>query len=635
MPYGYHGKILHVNLTQQSFQVEEPCEKFYRDYLGGSALALYYILHDTPPNIDPFDPQNTLVLASSVITGAPVAGLSRLTVAAKSPLTGVIGDSQCGGFFPVEFKFAGFDAVIIHGQAPTPVYLRIKDGNFELRSAEHLWGLTTGETQGKIRAELGDGKIEVLQAGIAGQNKVRYASLINNANRANGRTGMGGVMAGKNLIAVAVRGSLKPAIYDPVGVHSLAKWGAEHLKEKDVYMLSQVGTAGGIKWSSDSGGLATRNWSSGTFEGAQKIDGVAINQEVLTHRDSCYACSVRCKPVAEITAGSYQSNPIYGGPEYETLYSFGSSCGIDDLSAVVYANQLCNMYGMDTISCGATIAWAMDCFEKGLITKQNTGGLDLHFGNAPAMVQLVEDIAFRRGFGDLLAEGSARASEILGHSTQDLVVAVKKQEFPAHMPTSKPSLGLIYSVNSFGADHQSSEHDSAYTFYPDRARQLGLDIPPAEPELNEDIVRYAYVTQCLYSCLDSLNVCQFVFGAGWQLYDPDQLVGLVCKITGWDVTLAELLHLGEKRINMMRLFNLREGIDSSADTLPKKLTQQLSGGTSEGRFVDPEKWDTAKRFYYKLAGWDTSSGTPDQVRLEDLDLGWAWDMTDLEESGQV
>ncbi len=402
MPYGYPGKILHLDLTRGEFRVEQPPEAFYREYLGGSALALTYILRQTPPEIDPFDPRNTLVLAASVLTGAPLAGLSRLTVAAKSPLTGCIGDSQCGGFFPAEFKFAGFDAVVVTGRAERPVYLWLENGKYELHPAEHLWGRTTGEVQETLRNELGE-RIEVLQCGIAGENGVRFASLMNNANRANGRTGMGAVMASKNLKAVAVSGTRKPVLFDPEGVKRLARWGVENLKNKDVYMLSQAGTAGGIAWSSDNGGLATRNWSSGTFEGSQQISGATINQTILERRDTCYACPVRCKPVVEIPDGPYPVDPIYGGPEYESLFSFGSNCGINDLAAVAYANQLCNMYGLDTISCGATIAWAMDCFEHGLISLQDTGGLELRFGNAAGMVQLVEAIAHRVGFGDLLA----------------------------------------------------------------------------------------------------------------------------------------------------------------------------------------------------------------------------------------
>ncbi len=632
MPYGYNGKILHVDLTSSQFQVEEPPEAFYREWLGGSALALTYILRQTPPMVNPLDPSNTLILADSVLTGAPLAGLSRLTVAAKSPLTGCIGDSQCGGYFPAEFKFAGFDALVIRGKAARPVFIWLENGKYELRSAEHLWGRTTGDVQEILRTELGDKRIEVLQCGIAGENGVRFASLMNNANRANGRTGMGAVMGSKNLKAVAVRGKIKPAIFDPEGVKRLARWGVENLKKKDVYMLSQTGTAGGIAWSSNTGGLSTRNWTSGTFEKSQAVDGATINQTILKQRDTCYACMVRCKPVVEVQEGSYQVDPVYGGPEYETLFSFGSSCGIDNLAAVAYANQLCNKYGMDTISCGATIAWAMDCFEHGLIRPEDTGGLELRFGNAAAMVQLVEAIAHRTGFGDLLAEGSAQAAEELGRGTADLIVVVKKQELPAHMPQSKPGLGLIYAVNPFGADHQSSEHDPAYTFYPDRAKQLGQERPQPELALNEDVVNYAFVTQCLYASMDSLNICQFVFGAGWQLYDPNQLVEVVQTITGWDVSLEELLKVGEKRINLMRLFNLRAGVDASADMLPKKIFQPLTGGKSDGRSINPIEFEQARQVYYKIAGWEVGTGTPGQAKLEALGIGWACNPNNLTRS---
>ena len=624
MPYGYHGKILHIDLTLGEFRMEQPSEAFYREYLGGSALALYYILHTTPPGIDPMDPHNALVIAASVVTGAPVAGLSRLTVAAKSPLTSCIGDSQCGGFFPAEFKFSGFDALVIIGRSARPVYLWLENGKYELRPAEHLWGRTTGEVQETIRVELGDKRIEVLQCGIAGENGVRFASLMNNANRANGRTGMGAVMASKNLKAVAVRGRQKPSLFDPEGVRCLARWGAENLPSKDVYSLSQTGTAGGIAWASDNGGLATQNWSSGTFNGSKNLDGATINETILKQRDTCYACSVRCKPVVEIPSGSYIVDPIYGGPEYETIYSFGSSCGIDDLAAVARANQLCNMYGMDTISCGATIAWAMECFEHGLIGLQDTDGLDLRFGNADAMEQLVESIAHRVGFGDLLAEGSARAAQKFGQEAIDLVMTVKNQELPAHMPQMKPGLGLIYAVNPFGADHQSCEHDPAYNFYTDRAGQLGLSHPQAEFTLNEEVVRYAFVTQCLYSCLDSLAICQFVFGAGWQLYDPDQTAEAVQLITGWDINVKELLKVGEKRINMMRIFNIQAGVDLSADELPKKIFQPLTGGKSNGRSIDPVNFEQARQAYYRLAGWEGKKGIPNQVKLEKLGLAWAW-----------
>jgi aldehyde:ferredoxin oxidoreductase len=622
MPYGYHGKILHVYLDNKGLEVEAPPESFYRTYFGGSALGLYYLLSYTPAQADPLGPENTLALSLSVMTGAPISGQSRLTATAKSPLTGGVGDSQCGGFFPAELKFAGFDAIIVHGRSPEPVYLWIHDGEAELRPAKHLWGKTTGEVDDLLKAELGDSKIQVMQAGIAGENCVRYAALINMANRANGRTGMGAVMGSKNLKAIAVRGKMRPAIADPKGLNQHARWGAKNFPDSDVYGLGLLGTAEIVGAQNADGGLPTRNWSSGTFEGWKPLNGKTMARTILKERDTCYACTVRCKRVVEITEGPYKVDARYGGPEYETLATFGSYCGIDSLEAVSFANQLCNSYGLDTISTGATIAWAMDCFEKGLITTEDTGGLELTFGNADIMVQLVDQIARREGFGDLLAEGSARAAEKIGRGAEDLVVAARKQEFPAHMPQVKRSLGLIYAVNPFGADHQSSEHDPSYGDYPERMAEIGLSDPQPSDTLNREKVRFALTTQYLYSALDSINMCQFVFGPSWHLYGPEQLAEAVRLITGWDVTLEELMRLGKRRLNMMRAFNAREGLDRQADKLPKKMYQALKGGASDGIALSEELFESAKDIYYELAGWDVASGTPTRDGLEELDLGW-------------
>ena len=629
MPYGYHGKILHVHLDQEKLEIETPPESFYRTYFGGSAMGLYYLLQNTPANTDPLSPKNTLVLTLSVLTGAPISGQSRLTATAKSPLTDAIGDSQCGGFFPAELKFAGYDGIVIHGKAPEPVFLWINDGEAELRPANHLWGKTTAEVDEILKQELADKKIQVLQTGIAGENGVRYAALINMANRANGRTGMGAVMASKNLKAIAVRGKLRPTIADSKGLNEHARWGAKAFPDSDVYGLGLLGTAEILGYQSVNGGLPTYNWDSGTLENWKSIDGKTMAQTILKERDTCYACTVRCKRVVEVTEGDYQVEPKYGGPEYETLATFGSYCGIDDLEAIAYANQLCNAYGLDTISCGATIAWAMDCYEKGLITTQDTDGMELNFGNAKVMTQLVEQIAQRKGFGNLLAEGSARAAETIGRGTAELVVATKKQEFPAHMPQVKRSLELIYAVNPFGADHQSSEHDPSYEDYPERMEEIGLTDPQPSDNLNREKVRFALTTQCLYSALDSANICQFVFGPSWHLYGPQQLVEAIQLITGWDITMKELLLVGERRLNLMRAFNAREGFNRHMDILPMKMYQPLKGGESDGIALNQEEFENAKDIYYELAGWDVSSGNPTSEKLEALGLGWAVALMDV------
>ena len=623
MPYGYHGKILHVNLTTGKLEVEEPEGTFYRKYMGGSAMGAYYLLKHTPPGADPLGPENALSLMVGVVTGAPFSGQSRVAATAKSPQTNLVGDSQAGGVWPAELKAAGFDGIVVHGKAKRPVYLWVHDGEAELRDGTQLWGQFTANVEDAIREELDERRIQVLQCGPAAEKGVRFGALINTANRANGRTGMGTVMAAKNLKAVAVRGRSRPQLADPEGVKALAKWGADHLEESDVAGLGLLGTAEVVLSQDKSGGLPTRNWSSGTFEGARAISGQTMYDTILKERDTCFGCVVRCKRVVEVTEGPFPVDPRYGGPEYETIATMGSYCGVSDLAAIARANQLCNMYGMDTIACGATIAWAMDCFEQGLLTPQDTDGVDLRFGNAQALVQMVERIGKREGLGRVLGEGSARAAETLGVG-QDLVVAVKKHELPAHMPQVKRSLALIYAVNPFGADHQSHEHDPSYKGYPDRMAELDLLDPQPSRVLNEEKVRFAFYTQCLYSCLDSVSVCQFVFGPAWHLYGPSQLVEAVRAVTGWNVSLWELMKVGERRLNLLRAFNAREGIGAEADTVPPKLLIPLQGGRSDGAAVTLEEVETAKDLYYRMAGWD-ENGRPTRAKLEELALGWVAD----------
>jgi aldehyde:ferredoxin oxidoreductase len=622
MDFGYAGRILHVDLSSMKIRLEIPSNAFYRKYMGGSALGAYFLLNYNPVGIDPFDPDNALVFSLGGCTGAPISGQSRLTVTSKSPLTGAIGDAQSGGFFPAEMKFAGFDAIVVKGASSEPVYLWLHDGEVEIRDARHLWGKVTGEVDQILKQELGDEKIEIAQCGPAGEKLVRYAGVINMSNRANGRTGMGAVMGSKKLKAIVVRGTKKPKLADPEKLGELAKWGPKNFEDSGVYTLGTLGTAGIVVSQDKAGGLPTRNWTSGTFEGSEKLDGKTMSATVLKERDTCYACTVRCKRVVEITEGPFKVDPYYGGPEYETLATFGSYCGIDNLAAVSFANQLCNMYGMDTISCGATIAWAMECYERGILTKDDTDGLELTFGNAHAMTALTEKIGKREGFGDILAEGSARAASQFGPEAEALVVAAKKQEFPAHMPQVKRSLALIYAVNPFGADHMSHEHDPSYRDYPERIAMLGLKDPQEDRALNHEKVRYALTTQYTYSCLDTVNLCQFVFGPAWQLYGPDQMVETINAVIGWDVTLKELQEVGERRLNMLRAFNAREGFTREEDKLPKKLEVALTGGKSDGVSISPEDLEEAKDIYYEMAGWEVSTGNPTAVKLEELGLEW-------------
>src|SRR5574339_833242 len=384
MPNGYNGKILHVDLTKGELTVEEPEEAFYRKYLGGSAMGMHYILREMSKGTDPLGPENILTLMTGVTTGAPISGQSRINANAKSPISGGIGDSQGGGFFPAELKFAGFDGIVIRGKSPKPVYLVIVDGQAELRDAAHLMGKKTGEVDDIIHSEV-DPKAEILQHGIGAEHGVLYSSLVSMSNRHNGRTGMGLVMASKNLKAVVVRGTKKMQIANPKALADLNKSGPKILPDNpDMPGLAAEGTATVVLFQNTIGSLPTHNYNEGQFEYCEDVSGARMVETILKKRDTCYACVVRCKRVVEVNDGPYKVSPKYGGPEYETIGTFGSYCDIKDLAAIALANQICNEYGVDTISCGATIAFAMECFENGVITQEQAGDLQLRFGDADA-----------------------------------------------------------------------------------------------------------------------------------------------------------------------------------------------------------------------------------------------------------
>jgi aldehyde:ferredoxin oxidoreductase len=636
MNNGYTGKILYVDLSSAKLSIEEPPEEFYRTYLGGSAQNLFYLLKEMPGGVDPLGPSNILALSVGVATGAPISGQSRMTASARSPLTGAIGDSQCGGFWPAELKFAGFDGILIKGQARSPVYLWIHDGEAEIRDASPLWGRRTGEVESALKEELKDEKIQVLQIGPAGEKLVRFSNLINMCNRANGRTGMGAVMGSKKLKAVVVRGQRSPSLADRKALNELARWGVRGFPTSDVAGLGKYGTPKNVASLQAVGGLPTYNYRSGVFDGWEAIDALKMYDSILRGReegkqdrygrDTCFGCVIRCKRVVEIKEGPYVVHPLYGGPEYETIAVFGSYCGVDDLPAIAKANEICNMYGVDTISCGASIAWAMEAFETGAITRKETGDCQPRFGDAASMVRLVEMICKREGFGAALAEGSARAARELGGGDH-LLITCKGLEVPAHMPQFKRSLALIYAVNPFGADHQSHEHDpvyeQAFERYKERLALLGLNNPQSQQSLTPEKIHFARRTQHFYSLSDSLCLCQFAWGPAWQLYGPEHIVPMVHAVTGWDVTLEELLAVGNRRLNMMRAFNAREGLNRGHDTLPEKFfTVPLEGGPTHGWRLDAEQLKVALDQYYIQSGWDLKTGIPTRKTLEDLDLGW-------------
>ncbi len=638
MLYGFTGNILHVDLTKEQIEIEQPGETFYKKYLGGSLMGLYYLWKNTPKGAAPLSPQNTLVFAVSATTGLPISGQSRCTVTCKSPSSGGVADSQAGGFWPAELKYAGFDAIVVKGASAKPVYLWIYDGEVELRDAGHLWGKTTLAVDTLLKEELGDKKVEIAQIGPAGEKLTNFAAIMNMSNRAWGRTGIGAVMGSKNLKAIVVRGKQRVMPADKKSIAALSKKGAGNLTSSGMEDFGRYGTAASVMSQQKGGGLPSYNWDAGVMNNAENIGGERLYDELLRGaeagkqdkhgRDTCYACIVRCKRVVESEWKGNKLIPEYGGPEYETIATLGSYCGVDDLHAVTYANQLCNEYGVDTISCGATIAWAMACYEAGILTTDDTDGIELKYGDADAMIAMLKKTLNREGFGNILAEGSAKAADRLEKGHEHLVT-VKGQELPAHMPHVKRSMGLIYAVNPFGADHQSSEHDPMYhpklydRVYHKFLNQIDLNKPQPTNVLNAEKVEFALKTQYNYSAADSMGLCQFVYGPGWQLFGPQDMADLLSAATGWNISVADLQEYGRLRINLMRAFNAREGLSRKDDKLPAKLFQKaLKGGRSDGIILDEAEIEAGLDMYFEQAGWDKKTGIPTHKTLRELGLDW-------------
>jgi aldehyde:ferredoxin oxidoreductase len=539
-------------------------------------------------------------------------------VGAKSPLTGGYGEADVGGFFGAELKQAGFDALVVQGKTSSPVYLWIKEGEAELRPADHLWGKTTLETQEAIQEELGDKRVRLAMIGPGGEKLVRTACVINDLKHAAGRTGLGAVMGSKNLKAVVARGKPQVPLADTEGVRELGRWMAANWKDK-VWGLHDTGTDGGLADLSEFGALPTRNFQDGQFEGADKITGATMRDTILTDRGGCYACPVNCKRVVTVDDADYKVDPIYGGPEYETCASFGSNCGVDDLRAISKANEICNAYSLDTISTGMMVSFAMECYEAGLLTREQTGGLELNFGNGKAMVELTRMIAEREGLGDILAEGPRAAAAWIGPGAEQFVVAVKNQPLPMHECRTRHGQALGYAVSPTGADHVQNFWDGGMEKEPlgEDWQSIGVYEAMPQTELNATKVR-AYTHVANGSWLPNhLGLCCFIPWSG------DQVIQLVRTITGWQTNRYELLKACERGVTMARVFNLREGFTRADDVLPLRMRMPHKSGTVNEKPVDPEVLDENLSTFYSMMGWDPQTGVPTMAKLQELDIAWA------------
>jgi len=615
MKNGFTGKILRINLTKEKTSFETLEETFYRRYFGGRGLISYILLNELEPKTDPLGPENKLIFACGPVTGAPVSGSGRNSLGAKSPLTGAYGEAEAGGYWGAELKRAGYDAIIVEGKASSPVYLWIQDQKVELRDASSLWGLEIKKSQETIRKDLADKTVKVAQIGPSGEKLVRYASVVNDLNHVAGRCGMGAVMGSKNLKAVAVKGSVNVPVRKPKRLRKLARWMAQNV-DSVARVLHTYGTGAEMDAGLEVGNLPVRNFRDGDFSEVDSISAEALKESVGVGMGTCFACAVACKKEVKVTA-PWTVEPEYGGPEYETLASLGSNCGVSDLKAVCKANELCQRYSIDTISTGVTISFAMECFEHGLLTKKDTGGIDLSFGNAESMLKMVELIGEKQGLGTLLAEGTKRAAEQIGNGAEEFAVHVKGQEVPMHDPRLKRGEALGYAVSPTGADHVHNIHDTfLYPKLPNSYHSLGvLEAVPIEDFGPKKVRLYKIVGE--WRTLNNfLVMCLFT---PWSVI---QKVEIVRSVTGWNTTAYELMKVVERGNTLARIFNLREGFTEKDDWLPQRFFKPKTSGALNKTSVNPEELQQAKLLYYDMMGW-TEQGVPKQSALEELDIGWA------------
>ncbi len=622
MSRSFHNKILRVNLTDGQISIDEPGALYLRQYMGGWNIIADTLLREVPPDADPLGPKNKLIFAPGVLSGLPIMGASRNAVGAKSPITGGFGAAEVGGDFGAQFKRAGFDVLIVEGASERPVYLWIKDGTVEIRDAAHLWGKTVKETQEAVREELGEKRAELSMIGPGGENLVRFACVMNGLKSAAGRTGLGAVMGSKKLKAVVARGTQNLQAADPDTIQAMARRSAQEVQDGErAAWLHKSGTGGGaLEDGIISGNMPVRNFRDGEFP---EIGGLEfVVDKIGVGMEGCWACAVRCKKVVQAQE-PFEVDPDYGGPEYETIGALGTTCGVSDIVAVSRANELCNAHSLDTIGAGVTIAFAMECYEEGLLTREDTRGIDLRFGNGEAMVQMVEKIARREGLGDILAEGLLPAAAKIGEGAERFAVHAKGQAQPMHEPRLKRGLAIGYAVSPTGADHCHSLHDTGLAsadedgfLFREGLRAVGVLEPLELESLGPEKVRatiYDSMTSIMHNCL---TMCIF---PGWSLGD---LTDMVRAATGWDVSDHELVKVGERAMTLARAFNMRAGLTAQDDRLCERSYSPTRGGLLSDGGIDEEALQQAMHTYYVMMGWDRETGVPYPEKLHELGVGW-------------
>jgi aldehyde:ferredoxin oxidoreductase len=600
---GWTEKILRVNLNDKSIKIEKIDMDDAKKYIGGRGLGSKILYDEIDPKIDPLDPENKLIFMTGPMTGTYATCAGRFNVIAKAPLTGTIGAANSGGHFGPELKFAGYDGIIFEGKADSQMYLHINNDDIELKDASHLWGKDVMETTDILLKETEE-DARVACIGPAGENQVLFATVMNDKDRAAGRSGLGAVMGSKNLKAVVVRGNKGVGVADK-DLFQEAVLEARNKIRKDPITgidggLATYGTQVLVDILNDAHSLPTNNWQASRFEDAENINGEYLKENYLIRNKSCFACNIGCGRVIKIPDGEYKG--IVAGPEYEAGWSYGASCGVDDMNAIDKANHVCNMLGMDPITLGATIACAMELYEKGIITKEDLGGKELEFGDAEGILEWTEKTGYREGFGDLLALGSYRMAEKFGHPEYSM--SVKKQEMPAYDGRAIQGMALEYATSNRGGCHVRGYLTSPEILgVPEKTDPLTTE---GKPELLKTF-------QDLTGLVDSSDICLFTtFALGLP-----EIAKMLRGATGLDYSDEEMLQIGERIWNLERMFNIEAGFSKEDDTLPPRLLNEpVKSGPAKGKVAE---LDDMLDNYYENRCWDLD-GIPTVEKLEELSI---------------
>ena len=616
---GYCGKILRVNLTDQTAKEEDLPQDVAKDFIGGAGFGIKFLFDEVKGGIDPLGSENKLIFASGPFSGTTIPCASRMAVTSKSPLTGAVGMALSGGYFPVELKFAGWDALIIEGKAEAPTYVWIKDGEVKFRSAKKLWGMKTTDTQQIIKNELHDQNIRVACIGPAGENQIKIASIINEW-RAIGRKGLGAVMGSKNLKAIAIRGTGEVGVADKDKLKAAKGEMTKAMKESHILYpaFAKMGTPMVVDHTCATGIFPTKNFTAtGEYNPVDKI-GTEVQMTRNVGFEACYGCPVGCSQLKLAKTGPY-AGILTEGPEFETMYAYGGATGVENIDAIIAADRMADELGFDTISSGVTIAFAMELFEKGILTKEDTGGLELNFGNHEAMNTILKLMAYREEIGDLLADGSKAAAEKIGKGSEKYAMHVKGLELPAYDVRGAKAHGLNYATSYTGADHCRG-----YAFQ----EIFGIPVPhEVDRFIAEGKGTLTKWNQDIRTATtDAPTMCAFILDMAVVGIAAQNTASLMEAVTGLAYTPDEILQVGERINNLAHAFNVREGFTRADDTLPERLlTEPIKGGASKGHFISRDELNQMLDEYYEARGWDVETGAPSREKLEELGLGYVAD----------